>query len=62
MISKQHWYPWEGQTEKVVFWPLIQQFAMYWIWVVVWYFFSYVGNDPIHIKEPIIVNNQSAEQ
>jgi hypothetical protein len=33
---------------------------MFWGWAMIWYFFSLVGRDPIHISNPIVVNNESA--
>lgn len=61
-ISYMHWHPWENFTEKVVFWPLIQQFATYWLWVILWFSYTFIGSDPIHIANPIVVNNTSAKE
>lgn len=60
-IIRSHWKPWETQTEKIVAWPLFQQWFVFWIWTVLWYAFSFVGNDPINDVSPPIVNNESAK-
>jgi hypothetical protein len=39
---------------------LFFQFASYWTWVVIWYLFTYVGNDPIHVSNAPQVNNETA--
>lgn len=35
------------------------QYSSYWIWTAIWLLFGTMGRDPITIKNPIVVNNES---
>lgn len=32
------------------------------MWTALWYVYSFVGKDPIHISNPPVVNNETASQ
>lgn len=60
MIAISRWRPFATQCEKVEWRDLFFQFASFWSWVIIWYLFTFVGNDPIHVSNPPQVNNETA--
>lgn len=59
-IFLSRYYPHKTQNERPEFDTLFIQLSWFWMWCTLWLLFGEMGHDPIAIRNPIVVTNESS--